>query len=126
MMFTKRYGNNLVEYNDADCEEGIENAFINPDTNEFPSDIQSFIGLAFHACQQCGGILRLNGTWILPLVMDQTSGDAVDLKDIIRTQGKALLEPLGLEVTDQQINLIEHWVSLHPENILEHLKIEQA
>ena len=58
--------------------------------------------------------------------MAQHSNCIVDLKDIIRTQGKALLEPLGLEVTDQQINLIEHWVSLHPENILEHLKIEQA
>jgi hypothetical protein len=42
----------------------------------------------------------------------------IKLQDIVATNGKALLEPLGLPVMDQHVNLINKWKSLHSDDIL--------
>jgi len=42
----------------------------------------------------------------------------VKLQDIVNTNGQALLEPLGLPVLDQQVELIKKWKLLHSDDIL--------
>ena len=51
----------------------------------------------------------------------QYSNHLIDLKDIVRSQGAALLEPLGLPVTDRHTKFINMWVNLHPPEIIKHL-----
>lgn len=42
----------------------------------------------------------------------------VKLQDMVNTNGQALLEPLGLTVTQRHCDLIAHWKSLHSDEIL--------
>lgn len=44
----------------------------------------------------------------------QSSTHVIDLKDIVASQGTALLEPLGLSITRQHKEFIIKWVNLHP------------
>ena len=53
----------------------------------------------------------------------QYSNHVIDLKDIVRSQGAALLEPLGLSVTDQHIKFINMWVNLHPPEIIKYMSV---
>jgi len=42
----------------------------------------------------------------------------IKLQDILNTNGKALLDPLGLPVLDQHVELIKKWKLLHSDEIL--------
>ncbi len=51
----------------------------------------------------------------------QCSDIVVDLKDIVKTHGAALLIPLNLPVTTQHHLLIDRWLALHSSDIIEQL-----
>jgi len=93
-MYTKKYGEAphecTVMYDDELCEGGVELAFTDPDTGEEPQNVYSFIGLAFHAAQQCGGITAINGIRIGALTMDQTSGEPIRPWDIVSASAEHL------------------------------------
>lgn len=48
----------------------------------------------------------------------RSSDLTIKLQDIVNSNGKALLEPLGLPVLDQHVKLIDKWKSLHSNEIL--------
>lgn len=52
----------------------------------------------------------------------QCSNHVIDLKDIVWSQGAALLDPLGLPVTDQHIKFINMWVNLHPTELIKYIR----
>lgn len=56
----------------------------------------------------------------------QYSNYVVDLKDIVRSQGAALLAPLGLPVTEQHIKFINMWVNLHSPELIRYLNSSQS
>ena len=66
---------------------------------------------------------KLNNQVVYPdcVLLAQCSNIVVDLKDIVQSQGAALLTPLGLIATDQHRMLINHWLSLHPNDIVKQL-----
>lgn len=66
---------------------------------------------------------KLNNQVVYPICVPfaQCSDIVVDLKDIVQSQGAALLTPLNLTATDQHRLLINHWLSLHPDDIVKQL-----
>jgi len=84
MMYTKIYGENTLTYDDEFDDVGaeLENAFVD-EKGEIAPNVLSFIGLAFHQIQQCGGLLIVNEKRVGALVMDQTSGNPVNPEDIV-------------------------------------------
>lgn len=54
----------------------------------------------------------------------QTSHIVIKLQDIITSQGRALLEPLGLTVLDAHLELLHKWISLHPPELLKQIGID--
>jgi hypothetical protein len=55
------------------------------------------------------------------VLLAQCSDIVVDLKDIVRSHGAALLTPLNLTVSNQHRMLINRWLSLHPGDIVKQL-----
>ena len=88
------YGNKCV-YEDESCDEyqDLVNGF-SDEEEQLPIDIYSFIGLAFHQMQQCGGSLRVNGFQIHAVDMEQTSGSPVGFTAEVKVKLHELLEIL--------------------------------
>jgi hypothetical protein len=63
---------------------------------------------------------RINNDIVFEGVADvaKSSDLTIKLQDIVNTNGEALLEPLGLPVLDQHVELIKKWKSLHSDEIL--------
>jgi hypothetical protein len=53
--------------------------------------------------------------------LSRFSNHIINLKDIVRSQGTALLDPLGLTVTDEHVKFINMWVNLHPPELIKYL-----
>jgi len=58
--------------------------------------------------------MNVNGLWCGVPDKLITADLAVDLKDIIRTEGAALLEPLGYKTTDKVRDFVKFWLDKHP------------
>jgi hypothetical protein len=63
---------------------------------------------------------KINNNIVFPEVatMAKNSDLVIKLQDILNTNGRALLDPFGLPVLDQHVDLIEKWKSLHSDEIL--------
>ena len=82
MMYTKLFGEDRFEYENTNAE-GPEDLTL---PFENISSLEAHIGIGFHCCQQGLGAIRLNGIYVFPLLMDQTSGEEVSLNDIVEAQ----------------------------------------
>jgi hypothetical protein len=68
-----------------------------------------------------------NGIRVLPAVADfyKKADHKILLQDIINTKGKALTDSLNIEHNEEQVKLVNRWISLHPADFLPSIGIPE-